>query len=55
MGEEVVWFVGGLAGFWLLNRLLTELLLRRAIKLTYRNDLDRVLNAKEHRVKGRFD
>ena len=55
MEETVVWVLGGVAGFVLLNRLLTSWLLSRAIRRSYKSDLQRVLYGKEHQVKGRFE
>jgi hypothetical protein len=55
MYETVAYVVGGFAGFWLLNRLLYNWLFNRAVRQSYRNDMQRVLTAKEHQVKGRFE
>ena len=54
MAEEVVWVLGGIAGFWLLNRAITGWLIQRAVRRDYHARLQHVLNDKEHQVKGRF-
>lgn len=55
MIEAVVWILGVMILLVILNRFLASWLISRAIRRSYSNDLQRILSAKEHQVKGRFD
>ena len=45
MAEEVVWVLGGIAGFWLLNRAITSWLIQRAVRRDYQSRLLESANA----------
>jgi len=55
MEETLVWFVGGVFGFWLINRAVLLWLSRRVVRQNVSARLQHVLNDEHHKVRGRFE